>query len=80
MGWLFLAHASTVSLGGLLDVYANDSLRAEPRTNPLSTSAAVGGDTIFVWWFLLLALILQLTPTDRPINYARLSGSSVDQG
>lgn len=79
VGWLFLGLASTISLGGLLDVYANDSLRAEPRTDPLAMYAAVGGDTVFVWWFLLLALILQLTPTGKPLSrrWARLTWITV---
>lgn len=68
VGWLFLGLASSISAGGFLDVYANDSLRAEPHTFSGGAYAAVGGDTIFVWWFLFLALILQLTPTGKPLT------------
>ncbi|MEO6470381.1 MAG: histidine kinase [Aeromicrobium sp.] len=79
VGWLFLGLASAMTAGGFLDVYANDSLRAEPHTFPLGAYAAVGGDTIFVWWFLFVALILQLTPTGQPLTkpWARLTGITI---
>lgn len=79
VGWLFLGLASSISIGGFLDVYANDSLRAEPHMFAGGAFAAVGGDTIFVWWFLFLALILQLTPTGKPLTprWARLTWITV---
>lgn len=73
VGWLFLGLASSISAGGLFDTYANDALRAEPGTLGLGAYAAVAGDSIFVWWFLFLALILQLTPDGKPLN-GRWSG------
>ncbi|MGB9377546.1 MAG: histidine kinase [Mycobacteriales bacterium] len=68
VGWLFLGLATSIGAGGFFDSFANLALRAEPDGWPLGGTAAVLGDSIFVWWFLFVALILQLTPTGRPLS------------
>lgn len=68
VGWLFLGLGTSIGAGGLLDSFANEALRAEPNRWPLGGLGAVLGDSIFVWWFLFLALILQLTPTGKPLS------------
>jgi signal transduction histidine kinase len=68
VGWLFLGLGTSIGAGGFLDSFANEALRAKPNRWPLGGLGAVLGDSIFVWWFLFLALILQLTPTGKPLS------------
>jgi signal transduction histidine kinase len=68
VGWLFLGLGTSIGAGGFFDSFANEALRAEPGRWPLGGLSAVLGDSIFVWWFLFLALILQLTPTGKPLS------------
>jgi signal transduction histidine kinase len=68
VGWLFLALGTSITVSGLTDAYAEYALRAAPGSLPLGKTAAVLGDASFAWWFLFLALCLQLTPTGRPLT------------
>ncbi|MGW6277822.1 sensor histidine kinase [Kribbella sp. NPDC055071] len=58
VGWLFLALGGSIALTGLLDGYG--------AMHP-STRASAVADVTFIAWFVLLALILHLTPTGRPL-------------
>ncbi len=64
VGWLFLALGGSLALSGLLEGYASyGGLRNWPATEQV---IAVN-EEMFIAWFVLLALILQLTPTGRPL-------------
>ncbi|WP_166665321.1 sensor histidine kinase [Kribbella caucasensis] len=73
VGWLFLALGLSVVLSGIFDGYR--ALGDRPGT----ALAAVLGEAAFIPWFVLLALILQLTPTGRPL-WPRLTISTVAIG
>lgn len=68
VGWLFLALGTSISVSGLSDDYALYALKVAPHSLPLGGIAAVLGDASWTWWFLILALCLQLTPTGRPVT------------
>lgn len=68
VGWLFLALGTSITASGLADGYAEYALRAAPGSLPHGELAAVLGDASFAWWFLFIALCLQLTPTGRPMS------------
>jgi signal transduction histidine kinase len=66
VGWLFLALGGTVAVTGLTEGYGSyGALR--PGGLPAGEQAAALGEAGFVLWFVLLALILQLTPTGKPL-------------
>lgn len=66
VGWLFLALGGTVAVSGLMEGYGSyGSLR--PGGLPAREQAVALGEAGFVLWFVLLALILQLTPTGKPL-------------
>ncbi|HET7735235.1 MAG TPA: histidine kinase [Nocardioidaceae bacterium] len=67
VGWLFLALGLAMSGGGALDAYARYGVEARPGSLPLAEAAAVVSGGLFVVWFVLLALILHLTPTGEPL-------------
>jgi signal transduction histidine kinase len=68
VGWLFLALATAMAASGIADAYGTYALRASSHDLALGELSAVVGDGSFAWWFLLLGLILQLTPTGRPLS------------
>jgi len=68
VGWLFLALGLSIGLGGLLDSYGRYGAVARPGSLPAADLAAVLGDGIFVAWFVLIALILHLTPTGSALT------------
>lgn len=68
VGWLFLGLATSIMTAGFLDTYAEYALRAAPGRAPYGELAAVLGDTSFAWWFMFVALCLQLTPSGRPMT------------
>ncbi|WP_432936917.1 histidine kinase [Kribbella sp. CA-253562] len=64
VGWLFLALGGSIALSGLLEGYASyGGLRDWPATEQVFALS----EELFIPWFVLLALILQLTPTGRPL-------------
>jgi hypothetical protein len=70
-GWAFLGLGTAVAWSAVTDVYADYALRWEPDA-PAGTLVATLSDTSFVWWFLFLALALQLTPPgDRSGRFPR---------
>lgn len=64
VGWLFLALGGSFPLTGLLEGYTS---YGTIRNWPFLETAAVVSDAGFIPWFVLLALILQLTPTGEPL-------------
>jgi signal transduction histidine kinase len=73
VGWLFLALGLSVVVSGIFDGYRLLGDR------PGAALAAVLGEAAFIPWFVLLALILQLTPTGRPL-WPRLTIATVAVG
>ena len=68
VGWLFLALGLSIALGGLLDSYGRYGAVARPGSVPAAELAAVLGGGIFIAWFVLVALILHLTPTGSALT------------
>lgn len=68
MGWLFLALGTSVAGTGFLDSYATQGLIVAPGSLPGASAVAVFGSLMFVPWLVLIALILHLTPTGRPLS------------
>lgn len=68
VGWLFLALGGSVAASGLFGGYGLYGVVARPGSVPAAELAAVLGDAGFVPWFVLVALILHLTPTGRPLS------------
>jgi signal transduction histidine kinase len=68
VGWLFLALAAAIAVSGTIDDYTTYALDTPPGTRPLGAVSATVGQSTFAWWFLLIALCLQLTPTGHPIS------------
>lgn len=67
VGWLFLALGLTIAGSGLLDSYSLYGAVARPGRLPAADWAAVLGDMAWIWWFVLVTLVLHLTPTGRPL-------------
>jgi len=77
---LFLALAGALAVGGLGDAYAAQRVLVDGAPGSLARLALVAGQASFIAWFGLLAAVLQLTPTGRPLSArwrAVLVGSSV---
>ncbi|MEO7591300.1 MAG: hypothetical protein ABI134_08815, partial [Byssovorax sp.] len=68
VGWLFLALGVAVSIGGAGDTYALDALVVHGGSGTAAELALVVGKASFIIWFAILAAILQLTPTGRPLS------------
>lgn len=68
VGWLFLALGGSIALAGLFDSYGRYGAVARPGSVPAAELAAVLGDGIFVVWFVLVSLILHLTPTGSTLG------------
>lgn len=68
VGWLFLALGLSIALGGLFDTYGRYGTVARPDSVPAADLAAVLGDGIFIPWFVLIALILHLTPSGSALT------------
>jgi len=68
VGWLFLALGASVQVSGLLDGYGAYGAIVREDKLPGADLAVTLGDSMFIPWFVLVALILQLTPTGRPLS------------
>ena len=68
VGWLFLALACALSIGGAGDAYALDHALIHHDNGTLAGLALVAGEASFIAWFALLAAVLHLTPTGRPLS------------
>jgi signal transduction histidine kinase len=68
VGWLFLALGGSIAVTAILDGYGLYGAVARPGSLPAADLAAVLGDAGFIAWFVLVALILHLTPTGRPLS------------
>jgi hypothetical protein len=68
VGWLLAALGATIAMTGLADTYAVYGVLAQPGAVPWAAQAAVVGDAAFAPWLVLVALVLYLTPTGRPLS------------
>lgn len=68
VGWLFLALGASIPMSAVLDGYGWYGTLARPDSLPAAKLVAVVGDSSFIVWFVLVALILHLTPTGRPLS------------
>ena len=65
VGWLFLGLGLSMAAAGPIDGYATYGAVARPGSLPGAAGVAHLGDVTFVPWLVLIALVLQLTPTGR---------------
>lgn len=68
VGWLFLALAGCLVLGGAVDLYAVWTIRYRPGSLPGQDIAAVVSDSSWIPWFPVLSWILLLTPDGRHLS------------
>jgi signal transduction histidine kinase len=68
VGWLFLALGLSVALSGAMDDYAAYGLLARPGSRPAAAFVANASGAIFMPWLVIIALVLYLTPTGRPLS------------
>jgi signal transduction histidine kinase len=80
-GWAFLALGSAMAASGLIDEYADLAVFRRPGL-PLPGVAATLSDSSWVWWFVLVALVLVLTPpaSVRGRHIARLPTATLVAG
>ena len=66
-GWAFLGLGTALAWSALTDEYVARVIRDAPDADrrPGTDVFAVLSDSSFVWWFVFLALVLQLTPPGR---------------
>ena len=66
-GWAFLGLGSALAWSAFTDEYVAPVIDSAADTEPLPGTQlfAVLSDSSFVWWFVFLALVLQLTPPER---------------
>jgi hypothetical protein len=68
VGWLFLALGDVLALGAMGTSYAAYGALARPGSLPAAAVVGVLADVSFVWWLVLVALVLYLTPTGRAVS------------
>lgn len=66
VGWLFAALGLSIGLAGVAESYAFYGALARPGSLPAPWLAATYIDSAFIPWFMLLTLIVILTPTGNP--------------
>lgn len=69
-GWALVGLGTALAWSAFTDDYS-DLARVDDRAVPASTLVATLGDTSFVWWFVFLALVLQVTPPSPPRGLGR---------
>lgn len=82
VGWLFLALGSSVALSGAMDAYAGYGLLARPGSRPAAAFVANASGAMFLPWLVIIALVLHLTPTGRPLSpiWSRIARLTVLSG
>ena len=82
VGWLYVGLAGSLLVSGLIDQAAVLELRLGDDPSTLGRLAAVAGEASFAPWLVLLALVLQLTPTGHTLGpgWSRLSQLTVTAG
>ena len=68
VGWLFLALALALSVGAAGDAYALEHGVVGGDAGTVAGLALVAGQASFIAWFALVAAVLHLTPTGRPLS------------
>ncbi|MGF7235197.1 MAG: ATP-binding protein [Frankia sp.] len=68
VGWLFLALGGVIILSGGTEGYAAYGAVARPGSLPAADLVAVYSDAGFIPWLVLVAFVLHLTPTGRPLS------------
>ena len=68
IGWLFVGLSVSVAITAPIDDYAIQGVVVSPGSLPAASVAAVIGSLTFVPWLVLIALILHVTPTGRPLS------------
>ncbi len=69
IGWLFLALGVALAIGAAGDAFALDrGVRGGEVGSTTVGLALVAGQASFIAWFALVAAVLQLTPSGRPIS------------
>lgn len=68
VGWLFVGLSLSITMAAAIDAYAALGAVAEPGRLPGAAVAAHVGDATWIPWFVLVAWILQLTPTGHPLS------------
>jgi signal transduction histidine kinase len=68
VGWLFLALGLALSVGAAGDTFALEHAVMNGERGAGAALALVAGQASFIAWFGLLAVILHLTPTGRPLG------------
>ncbi len=82
VGWLFLALGSVIAVSVAADAYALPGVIGRPGSLPWADQVAVIGNASFVPWLVLVALVLHVTPTGRPLTprWRRVAGMTVGAG
>ncbi|TDC47986.1 hypothetical protein E1212_22605 [Jiangella ureilytica] len=68
VGWLFLGLGALQAVGPALTGYAAYGALARPGALPLATTAGLFADSVFVLWFVAIALVFHLTPDGRALS------------
>ncbi|MEO8696709.1 MAG: histidine kinase [Acidimicrobiales bacterium] len=68
VGWLFVALGTSITTSAFLDPYALQGVVVSPGSLPGASLVAVVDSLSFVPWLVLIALILHLTPSGRPLS------------
>jgi signal transduction histidine kinase len=63
VGWLFMALSATILVSGPLEAWITWGRLARPGSLPATGAVAAVNDATWIPWFVLVALILLLTPT-----------------
>jgi signal transduction histidine kinase len=68
VGWLFLALSATILASGPLEAWIEWGRLAQPGSLPATGAVAAVNDATWIPWFVLVALILLLTPTGNYLS------------
>ena len=68
VGWLFLALSASILVSGPLEAWIEWGAMVRPGSLPATGQVAAVSDSTWIAWFVLVALILLLTPTGTPLS------------